>query len=229
MSQGINPLFALMGNLPPSSQIKTSELPDEYPETIGGMYSDNIITPDQVKSLYYEQVIKGHITQPTPFSEAFLNPNNMEYIRQKIENNIRNYLGEDNVRFLLTREFAQTVIDYVRDNMALSHDVKYGVAVLNDMIIHHETEIALLSQRQNRRYERWALNNDRIRVMPYGIGDKTLHAHGENQVSPAGYELNHPYQSQHKAFLRDVLRIQCPSNSSAPCRIPPFPIRFGDP
>ena len=241
MSQGINPMFALMANLPPSHQIRTcgrndmdpstpgTNLPYEYPQALGGMYSDNIITPDQLKTLYYENIIKGHFSQPTMLSEAFLEPANIEFIRQTIENNLRKYLGEDNIRFLLTLEFANTVNTTLYENPALAYDVKTGVAILNDMIVHHETEIALLSARQERRYTRWALYNDRSKVMAPGIGDRTLHVRGENQVDPSGYQLNHPNQSQHKAFLRDVLRIQCPSLSTAPCRVPPFPIKFASP
>jgi hypothetical protein len=241
VSQGINPMFALMANLPPSSNIRTCDAgdmrvidpsnpqPNEYPEHLGGLFSDNIIAPHQMKNLYYETILKGHQMQPNPLSEAFLEPSNIEYIRQTIENNLRKYTGEDNIRFLLTLEFANSVNQILYNNTGLAYDVKYGVAILNDMLIHHETEIALLSQRQDRRYQRWALNNDRIRVMPHGLGDKTLHVRGENQIDPSGYELNHPYQSQYKAFLRDVLQIQCPSNSTAPCRVPPFPIKYSDP
>lgn len=241
MSQGINPMFALMAGLPSSNQIRTcntndmnsryegTNLPYEYPQALGGLYSDNIITPDMLKNLYYENIIKGHFSQPTVLSEAFLEPANIEFIRQSIENNLRKYTGEDNIRFLLTLEFANTVNTTLYENQTLAYDIKTGVAILNDMIIHHETEIALLSARQERRYTRWALNNDRTKVQPYGLGDRTLHVHGENQVDPSGYELNHPYQSQHKAFLRDVLRIQCPSLSTAPCRVPPFPIKFASP
>ena len=233
MSAGINPLFSVMCNLPVSvpqqRNSQQSQLPPEYPEALGGMYSDNIIDPSDVKILYYDQVIKGHITQPTPLSEAFLKTENMEYIRRQIETNIRQYTQDDGIRFLLTREFAQTVIDHVRDNMALAYDVKNGIPILNDIIVHHETEIALLSQRQGRRYERWVLNNDRMKVMPYGFGDKTLHVRGENPVSSAGYQMNHPFQSQYKNYLRDVIRIQAPSLSTAPCRVPPFPLRFPNP
>lgn len=231
MSAGINPLFSVMCNLPVQVPVRNPEnmLSPEYPEALGGMYSDNIIDPSDVKTLYYDQIIKGHITQPTPLSEAFLSTENMEYLRSQIETNIREYIGDKMIRFLLTREFAQTVINHVRDNMALAYDVKNGIPILNDLIIHHETEIALLSQRQERRYERWALNNDRMKIMPYGLGDKTLHVRGENQVSPAGYLMNHPFQSQYKNYLRDVIRIQEPSLSTAPCRVPPFPIRFPNP
>lgn len=242
ISQGINPMFALMANLPPSQNIRTcdgsdfdpsapgsSNLPFEYPKALGGLYSDNIITPSMLKNLYYEDIIKGHYTQPTPLSEAFLETANIEYIRQAIENNLRKYTGEENIRFLLTLEFANTVNQTLYNNQALSYDVKTGVAILNDMIIHHETEIALLSLRQEKRYTRWGLNNDRLKVIDRGLGDRTLHVHGENQVDPSGYQLNHPNQSQYKAYLRDVLQIQCPSLSTAPCRVPPFPIKFASP
>lgn len=236
MSQGLNPLWSVMCGLPPSSNIKTipandanTGLPPEYPEAIGGMYSDNIITPEQIKEVYYQQIIQGYVSQPTPLSEAILHPQNIENVRLRIEKNIREYTEDPYIRYLLTREFAQTVIDQIRNNSFLAYEVKTGLNVLNNIIVHHETQIALLSLRHTKRFERWALNNDRIKIMPYGLGDHTLHTKGENQVTPSGYLMNHPFQSQHQAYLRDVLHIQCPSNSQAPCRIPPFPKQFASP
>jgi hypothetical protein len=235
----INPLFALMANVPSrvcnSEDLKCksshTELPFEYPEALGGLYSDNIIIPSQVKDAYYQEVIKSGIYQATPLSEAFLEPENIEYIRQQIENNIRQYINDENIRFLLTREFAQTVVDAIRENQGLAYDVRVGLPILNGMVIHHETEIALLSERQRMRYFRWALHNDRSRVMPYGYGDKTNHVKGENLVTPSGYELNHPFKSQYRAYLRDVLQITCPPPSSRPCEIVPVPpnLKFPNP
>lgn len=202
---------------------------DASPAPLPGVISDNIIGPEQLKDLYYEQIIKGFVYQPTPLSEAFLQTENIEYLRTTIEANLQRYLEDPQIRFLLTREFAQTVIDHLKNNQSLAYDVQYGLPILNDLIVHSETEVALLSQRQERRYTRWALHNDRMKIMPYGIGEKTLHVRGENQVSPSGYLMNHPFQSQHNHYLRDVLHVQCPSNSTAPCKVPPFPLRFPTP
>jgi hypothetical protein len=234
----VNPLFAVMANVP-SRQSCSNDLPigpddpcftsPEYPCNLGGLYSDNIITPDQVKPAFYEQVVKAGLAQPSPLSEAFLSAGNVEYLRQTIENNLRRYANDPSIRFLLTKEFAQDMIDRVVGNSVLSYDVKVGVPALNDIIVHRETEIAELSLRHTKRYTRWALHNDRTKIMPYGLGDKTLHARGENQVSPAGYELNHPHKSQYRAYLRDVLHLNCPRNSQQPCQMPPFPIKFATP
>ena len=187
----------------------SAELPNEYPEYLGGLYSDNIIVPSQVRDSYYEQITKGQIAQPSPFSLQFLSPENVEYIRQQIETNIRNYINDDSVRFLLTKEFAQTMIDKARFNLGAAYGGKVMLDVINDQVIHHETQIALLSQRQNKRYERWQLANDRPKVFPYGLGDRTLHVN-KNLVSPAGYELNHPFKSQYQVYLNDVLHVTMP-------------------
>ena len=239
VTMSINPLFAVMANIPSKTcnshdlqcQSRNTELPFEYPEALGGMYSDNIIVPSQVKDAYYQEVIKGGIYQATPLSEAFLTPENMEYIRLQIENNIRQYINDDQIRFLLTREFIQTVVDKLKDNQFSAYNIQVGLPVLNDQIIHHETQIALLSERQRMRYLRWALYNDRSKVMPYGYGDKTNHVKGENQLTSSGYDLNHPFKSQYRAYLRDVLQITCPPPSSRPCEIVPVPphLKFGNP
>lgn len=237
----MNPLFAVMANLPVNrpQQCDRNTIaygpnapnapPFEYPQQLGGLYSDNIIGPDQVKLVYYEQVIKAGLAQPTPLSETFLSTQNVEYIRQQVEKNIQDYTGDPDIRFLLTREFAQDMIDRAKGNQALGWNVEVGVPLLNDLVVHRETEIACLSLRHVKRYTRWALHNDRWKVMPYGLGDKTLHAKGENQVNPSGYELNHPFKSQYQAYLRDVLHLPCPSLSQQPCQMPSFPIRFGTP
>ena len=222
----IHPLFAVMANVPQekiNKQINTGFIEP------GGLYSDNLIQPYQVKQAYYEQVIKAGLAQPSPFSEAFLSPENIEYIRFQIQKNIQEYTEDPNVYFILTKEFAQDMIDRTYHNQALAWDVKVGVPIMNDIVINRETEIAKLSQRHVKRYTRWAVHNDRLKNLGYGLGDKTNHVHGENQVSPAGYQMNHPFQSQYKAYLRDVLRIQNPHLSSQPCKMPPFPIKFGTP
>ena len=236
-SRGINPMFALMANLPIQTCTASStansppmtQLPYEYPEALGGIYSDNIIDPADVMGIFNVLVVDGRKGVHTPLSVAFLSEANVEHMRRAVEQNIREYTGEDNIIYLLQREFAQTLIDLLLDNLALSFDVKASVPLLNDIAVHHETQIALLSQRHTKRYTRWALHNDRMKVMPHGIGDKTLHVHGENQVNPSGYELNHPFKSQYGQFLKDVLHIQCPSNSTRPCQMPPFPQRFATP
>ena len=223
----INPLFAVMANLP--TQLRAPSTSDEYPNALRGLYSDNIIVPSQVMDTFLEQIVKPGLQPITLLSQAFLSESNVEYIRQQIENNLRDYTGEDNIRFLLTKEFAQDMVDRVYNNPGLAWDVKVGVPLLNDLVIHRETQIAELSLREEKRYTRWALHNDRLRVMPYGLGDKTLHVHGENQVSPSGYELNHPFKSQYVAYLKDVLHINCPSLSTQPCKMPSFPIKYATP
>jgi hypothetical protein len=234
----IHPMFALMANIPQpvrtcrpgDFQLNASSdgplLPNEYPELMGGLYSDNILTPAQIRQAFYQQAPTQ--IQPSQLSEALLEPTNMEYIRQQIENNLRQYTGEDNIRFLLTKEFAQTCIDQIMNNPGLGWDAKVGLPLLNDIIIHHESEIAKLSARHNKRFTRWVLEGDRVHggYLPYGFGDKTLHARGENQVSPSGYGLNHPDKSQYLMYLRDVLHIQCPSLSTAPCKMGPPPKPF---
>jgi hypothetical protein len=222
----IHPLFAVMANVPQdkiNQQINTGFIEP------GGLYSDNLIQPYQVKEAYNEQIVKAGLAQPSPFSEAFLSTQNVEYIRQQIQQSIREYTEDPHVYFILTKEFAQDMIDRTYNNQMLAWDPKVGVPLMNDIVINREVEIAKLSQRHVKRYTRWALHNDRTRVAPWGIGDKTNHVHGENQVSPAGYQLNSPFQNQYRAYLRDVLKITCPKLSSAPCKMPPFPIKFASP
>ena len=234
----MNPLFAVMTNQPSRCaasrcdySTNKTESPFETPVELPGMHSDNNIVPSQVKSVYVDYVIRNGLYQATPLSEAMLETVNIEYIRQAIENNIKNYIKDDNIKFLLTKEFAQTVMDVIQNNQWLAYDVRVGLPFLNSVIIHRETEIALLSERQRMRFIRWGLENDRSRFMPYGLGDKTQHRKGETFVTSAGYSLNHPFKSQYRAYLRDVLQVNCPPPSSKPCEIVPVPpsMKFANP
>ena len=49
--------------------------------------------------------------------------------RQQIENNIKEYVQDENIRFLLTREFIQTVVDKLKDNQGWAYNIKLADAL----------------------------------------------------------------------------------------------------
>lgn len=188
--------------------------------------SNNLIDPQDVAQGFNEQMIKGHVTQYTPLTRAYFHPQNVEFIRSEIEKRIRRYTGEPNIKIVLTEEFLQTMVDMAFRNQQYAYDVENGLPRLNEWTINHEGEIIMLSMRKRKQYERWILHGDRMRVYPYGLGDRTLHAKGENPQTQSPYLLNHPWKSQYQKYLDEVLMVNCPTR---PSNCPPVQHKFPDP
>ena len=200
----LNPLFSVMLNLPSNLREHYNlPKPQEHPDVL----NDNIITPDQVQHIYMDMVVNARIAHQTPLSDAFLSPRNIEYIRQQIEIQLQHYLKEQ-VGFLLTREFSSNIIDVLLGHDRYNNEPQMIIPYLNSLIIKQELELALISQNQQKRYEKWGLRNDRMKVIDYGLGDKTLHAKGENQVNPSGYNLQHPHKNRYQQYLKEVMNIK---------------------
>lgn len=167
----------------------------------------NEITPYDVRGAWVQQVLEGAQAQDSPLSLYFFSPENVEFVRSEIERRLRLKLEEPNIKYVMTQEFAQSMVDMALNNQGWAYDVEGGLPRLNQWVINKEVEIAYLGQRQHRRYETQMLQGNRMRVFPYGLGDKTLHVRGENQLTQAPYQLNHPFRSQYDAFLNQVLHI----------------------
>lgn len=165
------------------------------------------VTVDQVRTAWEDQCLYGHQTQDSPLTVAFFDPRNVEWIRSEIERRLKIKTGEENLRYYINAEFAQTMIDTALNNQGYAYNVEYGLPRLNQWVINKEEEIAYLSLRAQKRYEHQMLYGNRMRVFPYGVGDRTLHAKGENQVTQSPYLLNHPWKSQHEGYLNQVLKI----------------------
>jgi hypothetical protein len=194
----MNPLFAVMANIPSSFRQDSLQSPLCYVD------QTNVIMSSDLHKLYHHHHHHHH-HHKSSFAHEFLKPSNIEYIRKRIEYNVRNYINDSSIIFLLTTEFAQYVFDMLHNNPSFSIE---NIDFVNETIIDRETEIAILSERQKKRYTKWELQNDRMKTMPYGYSDKTNHVKGETVISPSGYHLNHPYQHQYKEFLKSVYNIQ---------------------
>jgi len=182
--------------------------------------SNNLIEPHQVAQGFNNQMIKGNVTQNTPLTRAFFSTQNVEYIRSEIERRLRQHTGESNIKLVLTEEFLQTMVDFAFRNQQYAYNPEKGLPRMNEWVINHEGEIILLSMRKKKQYERWILNGDRMRVFPYGLGDRTLHAKGENPQTQSPYLLNHPWKSQYQKYLDEVLMVNCPTRPSQ-CNVNP--------
>jgi hypothetical protein len=179
--------------------------------------TNNNITPEYVAEAWYHTVTSAHAAQDTPLTQAFFAPSNVEWIRQKIQGMLRESLNEPNIIFILNREFAQDMINMAINNKVYSYSPHKGLAVLNSAVVKNEYDIAYLGQRAHKRYVTQMLKGDRMRIFPYGLGDRTLHARGENQVTQSPYQLNHPWKSQYQAYLSQVLKINpnaCPQTET---------------
>ena len=125
-----------------------------FPNTVKITYLVALKDYKKINKELFEAVVNGNVKKSEDLNKLKVDlikypnyikitkvyPDNVEYIRRQIEQNIRNYTKEDNIRFLLTKEFAQTMIDSAVQNQALAYDIRVGIPILNDMTIHHETE-----------------------------------------------------------------------------------------
>jgi hypothetical protein len=174
----------------------------------------NSITPKQIYDAFQYQVVQGNIMPNNPLTLAYFTEKNIAYLRDEIQRRLREYTGEPNIKLVLTQEFAQTMVDTALRNQFFAYDVERGLGRINQWTINHETEIIMLSMRKRKQYERQILKGDRMRVYPYGLGDRTLHVRGENGLTQSPYQLNHPWKSQYQQYLKDVLMVDCPTRPS---------------
>lgn len=181
---------------------------------------NNIISPTvdskHIQNGFHEQKIKSGSTRYTPLTQAYFSHENIQFLKKSIEHNLKKYTGDPNLQLILNEEFLQVMVEIATNNTSYSYNVKEGLPRLNQWTINHETEILVLSMRKQKQYENWILKGNRMQIFPYGMGDRTLHVKGENQQTHSPYLLNHPWQSQHNAFLDQVLHVRNPECGVAP-------------
>ena len=172
------------------------------------------IEPEELYSLWIQLAVLSQQSVDTPLAQAFFSARNGHWLRNEMTRRLREALNEPNALYVFTEEFVTSMVEIVLTNPGLGLDVRNGLPLLNQWILDKEFEIAVLGQRQRKRYETQMLQGNRMRVMPYGLGDKTLHVKGENQMTQAPYQLNHPFKSQYQAFLQQVMNINNPIKAS---------------
>lgn len=181
----------------------------DYDSSADGRDSDEkslIVHPREIKEAFFNQHVRGGRSQFTPVTLAFFDENNIRYIQNQIQKNLSQYAGKP-INFLLSREFAETMVNVASRNLALSHNAN-GLNILNNEVIKQETDVHLLSLRARARYEKWVLHGDFPRVWHYGYNDRSHHIRGENPLTSSPYQLGHPWRRQYSDYLQSVLRMR---------------------
>lgn len=182
----------------------------------------SVINPEEVRSLWVTLVLNAARASDTPLTQAFFSIENVNWLKSEMERRLQRKLSDPTVKYLITEEFVTSMIDMALNNYFYAYDVEKGLPLLNQYLLNKEVEITYLGQRQRKLYETQMLQGNRMRVFPYGLGDKTLHVRGENQVTQAPYQLNHPFKTQYQAYLDQVLHVNRPSCPTV-YRCTPFP------
>jgi len=167
----------------------------------------NAITPHGVRKAWEHQILHTNLAQDTPLTLAFFHPRNVEHIRLNIEARLQKLLQDPHIRFILTQEFALDMVETAYKNQLWGWDPAQGLPRLNKYIIDRETEIAMVGERHRAMFHTRYLRGERMRVFPYGMGEKTMHVRGERPITFSPYMLNHPWGKQHKQYLKEVLHI----------------------
>lgn len=185
---------------------------DPQDPTSSDLYNyDHALSPEQISSTFLHQLYQTGWMKPTTVTEAFASAANVRFIKTQIEQQLQQQTQEPQpFELVLNAEFAQVMIEAVKNGAMYVNDPAHGLGVLNAYVIKHEVDTLYLSLRAQKRYVRQALYNDRIKVMPHGLNEKVLYHRGENGINPSGYLLNHPWKGQYMNYLTQVLRIKDP-------------------
>lgn len=145
-----------------------------------------------------------------PLTENFFSPQNVAYIVKQIEAVLEKLTGGQKVRVPFNDELVQTMWEVAKSNVGLTY-VPGVVAILNRQVVQHEAEILYSSLLRRKLWIKYYLNQDRMRVMPYG--ELTKGTKGDDVISPSGYMLSDPWSRFRKCYLRDAEGICCDENT----------------
>jgi len=147
--------------------------------------------------------------QPTPLSQSFLHPNNVAFILENISKNVSDLVGEP-VIVGMSSELAADMVYTISHNVGYAYQPAY-ISFLNQQIIDKEIRIQLASVRQKALYNKWFLQNNRLKVLPRAT--KPDGPAKDVIVSPSDYMLTNPSRQYKQQYLKDVFCLK----SCGPC------------
>lgn len=184
----------------PSEQVRDSRL-REVPFIEGDTRLVNveagIMANEFQRQGYYNQL-------KTPLFTTFFSPENVNYIKDQIEKALY-ILTQEKVIIPINNEFIQTMIDIAQWNVGLAY-APLSTPLLNRAVIDHETQVQYSSLIRRKLYNKWFLQNDRMRTMPYG--EYSRHTKGEVTISESDYNLSHPYRRWRPCYLKSTQGLQ---------------------
>jgi hypothetical protein len=159
--------------------------------------------PGSSTATWYNQVYR----QPSPLTSEFFSECNMKYLQEQVSKALSALTNQAEVEVLVDDQFKQTMFDVASRNPFLTWSGSGGVRLLNEMFIDWHVRGLYIGLRQQRLYDKYFIEGDRIKVMPWG--DPTKVTRGEVTISPSGYLLANPWRHNHANFLQQVLGLKC--------------------
>jgi hypothetical protein len=154
--------------------------------------------------------VSNPITNRTlPTLAALFCPENIEYIKTTISDMLTKTFGfpigiED------TPAFRQTINDVAIDNPRWMYDVQQGLPLLNNVIIQREFGVHQVALRQQLLYQKYIIEQNRQKFMPYGSSDHVVK--GETVNDSSSYTLNQPVPISYECFLTQA-NLRCKGKS----------------
>lgn len=129
----------------------------------------------------------------SPLVEAFFSSENIQFIQDKISEKLFSMTGGMKIRIAMDNDVVNTIIETANRNLGLvRYPLPQALAFMNASVIEHESQIAYQSLVRKELFRKYFIDEDRIRVFPYG--EMTKQTKGENVISGGGYHLSHPWK-----------------------------------
>lgn len=161
----------------------------------------------------------------TPLSDLFFHPQNIMTLRDHLEKVLSHLVtteatngriepGKIHVHVPINDEFAQTMYNVASTNMGFAYTGAWGLQQLNQMFVEWEARVQYYSLRAGALYKQYFLDQNRIKVFPYG--EPTRVTKGEITISGSGRSLADPKRQQYQNFLKDVMQVRVDPQTSYP-------------
>lgn len=151
--------------------------------------------------------------RPHPLFKAFFSQENLQYILNQIEKHLFDELGEHVTVAINNTDTIEQFIKVASSNLGLvSFPQSQALQYMNASLIQHEAFIAKESLLWKRLHKKYFIDQDRLRVMPYGALSKETK--GTNVLSEKGYMISHPWKrNRNQALLLGNGLIPVPKSS----------------
>ena len=173
--------------------------------------SADIMAKEFERQAYYNKL-------KTPLFTSFFSPENVCYLKDQIQKALY-ILTQEQVVIPINNEFIQTMIDIAQWNVGLAY-APMATPLLNRAVIDHETQVQYSSLIRKKLYNKYYLQNDRMRTMPYG--EYTRSTKGEVTISDSDYHLSHPFRRWRSCYLKSTEGLEYCDNEGGYTPIPNF-------
>lgn len=156
--------------------------------------------PEKVRQYFDHVILGGHQMLETPLTRAFLHPDNVQHIIDEISKRITRFAGY-RITVGITQQFIAVMLDVALFRQEHAYRPELGLPILNHYVIQHEVNLLMTTLRNEMRYEQQIMEDNRMKVFPYGIPTKIANTRGELCISHSGYQLAHPFGAHFRDYI----------------------------